>query len=100
MSEADVQWRSQHMELRTEQQQQLVKLEELAEELRHTAVRTEQADSRNAGYERALRRLEEQVQEALSRDSQRPPWFAQLEAATAGLERRLNEQVQEALSRD
>jgi len=92
ISEVEAQWRAHQTELRSEQQQQLRQLEELADEVRHLAGRVGQAESVTGGFERAIRRSEEHLQGLLARDSQHPPWFAQLEGAIAALERRLNEQ--------
>lgn len=91
MSEADTQWRAHHSELRDEQQQQLRQLEDLAEELRHVASRVERAEGALGGCEQALRRSEDELVDLANRTGQRPPWFGQLEGATAALEQRLLE---------
>jgi len=92
LSEVDAQWRMEHEELRIEQQQQLHQLEDLASEVGHVASRVQQAEAIMGGFERTLRRSEEEVQGLLTRHTQRPPWFGQLEGAIAALERRLGEQ--------
>lgn len=92
MSEADAQWRQHHAELREEQQQQLRQLEEVAEELRHFASRVERAEGALGSCEQGLRRSEEELQDLHLRPGHRPPWFGQLEGATAALEQRLIEQ--------
>jgi len=92
LSEVDAQWQMEHEELRTDQQQQLHQLEDLASEVRHVASRVQQAEAIMGGFERTLRRSEEEVQGLLTRDTQRPPWFGQLEGAIAALELRFGEQ--------
>jgi len=93
VTEADAQWRRQHAELREEQQQQLGHLEEVAEELRHVAGRLGRAEGGLEDCAQAARRSEDELQGLREiRPGSRPPWFGQLEGATAALEERLVEQ--------
>mmetsp|Transcript_31692 Transcript_31692/g.98842 ORF Transcript_31692/g.98842 Transcript_31692/m.98842 type:complete len:278 (+) Transcript_31692:16-849(+) len=92
LTEADAQWRQQHTELCEEQQHQFRQLEEVTEELRHVASRVEQAEGALGSCEQAVRRSEEELQDLRLRPGLRPPWFGQLEGATAALEQRLIEQ--------
>ncbi|CAE8691232.1 unnamed protein product [Polarella glacialis] len=97
LTEAQSQWRSENSELRSELQEQLRQLEELADSSRHCAARIEQTERTLGAQERTLRRTEEHLETALRgydsvQQTETPPWFAQLEGALVTVERRLSDQ--------
>jgi len=91
LTEAQGRWQTNHLELQSEQREQLRQLEELTDRLRHAASRVENMEQDVGMQEQFCRKFDDQLQ-GLVKDWNTGPQFGMLDAALLAVERRLNEQ--------